>query len=802
MLRLQFLKLLQKFACYKNRLFYEGNGSPCSDLSVNHGADTHITMRKHHFRHAAGVALALLASVQLAHAQSTQSINSIMSAANSGTDQSMALLTNVFGSVATNPLSGGGSGSAIAQVFGTLNASVLVVGALWACYLFFAAMIATGAEGEFLGQKRSSIWFTIRNGVGFTLLVPIPGLGGYSGAQLLMLWATMMGVGMANLSTSAATSVLTSGGSMVASPIAPQVTSLAKSLFESNLCAVAANAGLSSVQQMGLPEVDTGEQFSPQTGTGKIVLMNANGSSCGGAQISLASGSSGASSSSTGMTALAPDTSAITSALSSAQQSALTTMQSTLNSAAQTYVSAVLSGSTNSPPDPQQTINNAAQAYQTSIQSAIQSAGGNISSMSSTLASNLTQNGWSALGSWYQSFAIANSELSNSAQATATAVGPTDLSDLPYPDVYNNVMAVYNKQLEQDESTNVPAVGSATSSTGVAAGSGTSSWANLMSVSTDPQHLMAAIFPGQNIVNYVTSTMSTSGTGGTVNPLIGMKNMGDDILAAGWTMFDLYIANAATNGALSSGLGWVASKVGEVATGGVATSANGAFQAAVKAAGPVIILLLVSLFFFGVMLSVYLPMLPFMIWFGGIVSWFVTVCEGVVAAPLWAFSHLDGEGEGMGPKTTHGYVFLLNLMLRPTFMVIGFLLATVGVTGLGMMLNSMFSIAMANAQFDSVTGIVSIVAYIVLYVGMCQSLCQALFSLINHLPNTVFAWVGASMGNTVGHDIHDKTHGHFSGASGTARGHIQTGMMGGKPQGTATPSGNSIGPNNNGEPQI
>ncbi|CAE6697176.1 DotA/TraY family protein [Paraburkholderia domus] len=765
-----------------------------------------MIMRKTHFLRMAGVALALLALAQLAHAQSTQSISSITSAANSGTDQSMALLTNVFGSVATNPIGGGGSGSAIAQVFGTLNASILIVGALWATYLFVAAMIATGAEGEFLGQKRSSIWFTIRNGVGFTLLVPIPGLGGYSGAQLVMLWATMMGVGIANLSTSAATSVLTSGGSMVASPVAPQVTSLAKALYEANLCAVAANTGVTNAQ------AETGggitvaqaqqETFVQQTASGKVVLMTPDGNSCGGAQVSLASGSSGNSTSSTGMTALSPDTSAITSALSSAQQSALATMQTTLYSAAQTYVSAVLAGSTNAPPDPQGTINNAAQTYQTSIQSAIQSAGGNISSMSSTLASNLTQNGWSMLGAWYQSFAIANSELSNSAQATATAVGPTDLSDLPYPDVYNNVMAVYNKQLEQDESTNVPAVGSATSSTGVAAGSGTSSWANLMSVSTDPQHILAAIFPGQNIVNYITSTMSTSGTGGTVNPIIGMKNMGDDILAAGWTMFDLYIANAAANGAMSSGLGWVAKQVGGIATGGVATSANAAFQAAVQAAGPVILLLLVSLFFFGVTLSVYLPMLPFMIWFGGLVSWFVTVCEGVVAAPLWAFAHLDGEGEGMGPKTTHGYIFLMNLMLRPTFMVLGFLLATVGITGLGMMLNSFFAVAMANAQFDSVTGVVSIVAYIVLYVGMCQSLCQALFGLINHLPNAVFAWLGASMGNTVGHDIHKEAQGHLGGASRTAGGHVDRVIGRSGSDNPATPAGNSIGPGSDRNPQV
>lgn len=107
------------------------------------------------FRGAPALAVVLSLSTRFAYAQSTESISSITSAANSGSDQSMTALQQVFGSVVTNPLSGGsGSGSTIASVLGTLNASVLVIGALWACYLFFAAMIATGAEGEFLGQKR------------------------------------------------------------------------------------------------------------------------------------------------------------------------------------------------------------------------------------------------------------------------------------------------------------------------------------------------------------------------------------------------------------------------------------------------------------------------------------------------------------------------------------------------------------------------------------------------------------------------------------------------------------------------
>ncbi|CAG9237332.1 hypothetical protein PSAB6_70254 [Paraburkholderia sabiae] len=117
----------------------------------------------------------------------------------------------------------------------------------------------------------------------------------------------------------------------------------------------------------------------------------------------------------------------------------------------------------------------------------------------------------------------------------------------------------------------------------------------------------------------------------------------------------------------------------------------------------------------------------------------------MVASPLWAMTHLDGEGEGLGQRPTHGYIFLLNVMFRPVFMEIGFVLAGAGIVVLGTLLNTMFGVAMQNAQYDSTTGLVGITGYIVLYVGMCQTLCNSTFSLIHIVPDQVFSWVGGQM---------------------------------------------------------
>jgi conjugal transfer/type IV secretion protein DotA/TraY len=700
----------------------------------------------------------------------TESIASITSAANVGSDKSMSVLQLVFGSIAANPLSSSSSSSSttsgIAQVFTVMNCCILGVGALWAMYHFVSGLIATGAEGEFMGQKKSSPWYVVRTSIGFMLLTPIA--GGYSGAQVLMLWATMMGVGIGNLGVTAATSALSSGGSMVSTPTAPQVTTLAKSLFEANLCASAQNQAVTDLPSQAAVTADAGETFNPSTATGKIVLMNSNGLSCGGAQINTNSASSSTSSSlssTTGLVSYAPDTSSVTSSLVSAQQSALTAMQSTLSSAAKAYVTAVDGG--NQPIDPQTTINQAAQTYQASIQSAISSASSSISSLSSTLQSNLTSDGWIMLGAWYQTFAIANSQLSSLAATVATAVPPTAPDNLPYPELYQSVMATYTQQLEQDASTAVPSTSTTSSGTSTVV-------SNLFSGSADPQGILGGLFNGQALVNdaiSITSSGGQSGTSGTtaLNPLIGMKNLGDDILDAGWGALAGYAAIKGFEGATQTTLGKVVSTALNIGTGGLSGAATGALKGIVDAIGPLVLLLVIALFFFGVMLSVYLPMLPFIIWFGGITAWFGTVCEAVVASPLWAFSHLEGDGEGMGQRTAHGYVFLLNLMFRPVFMVLGFLLAGTGIVALGTLLNTMFGVAMQNAQYNSVTGIVSILAYIVLYVGMCQTLCSSLFSLIHVIPDQAFAWVGGQIAARVGGDMHDKTHGVFVGAVGHGR---------------------------------
>ncbi|WP_244113519.1 DotA/TraY family protein [Burkholderia cepacia] len=673
------------------------------------------------------IALAILLVSATSFAQSTVSMGDIQNAANRGGDKSMSLLELVYGSVVHNPLAaGGGSGGMIAQLFLVLNACMLAVGAIWAMYHFGSAMIATGQDGEFMGQRKSSPWFIIRMGVGFAGLVPV--FGGYCGAQMAMLWGTMLGVGIANLSLDAAVSVLNSGGSMIATPASPQATTLAKALFEANLCAQAANTAIANMPNDSGVSVDAGENFSAITTSNKVVLMNQRGLSCGGAEINITQPPTLPSYD--GMAVYSLDPGSIYSQMLSAHQSALTTLQSTLSSAAQAYVSSV-NGQTQ-PADPQNTINRAALQYEKTVSDAISNSSNAISGLASVIQSNLQRDGWIMMGAWYQTFAQANSQVTSLANATAAAVPGTDPGYMPYPQLYRKVSAAYLQQNQQDAS-----VYTAQNANGM--------FGSDVSGLTDAKSILGKIFNGQGIVKWAISLNSGQGPGGTTNPLIGMKNLGDYILDAGWTGLAGYAVLEGIAEAKETTAGKIASAAADVATLGMFDVVAGAAKGILKALAPFVVITIISLFFFGAMLSIYIPMLPFIVWFSGVVSWYAVVGESMVASPLWAMTHLDGEGEGLGQRPTHGYIFLLNVMFRPVFMEIGFVLAGAGIVVLGTLLNSMFGVAMQNAQYDSTTGLVSIIGYIVLYVGMCQTLCNSTFSLIHIVPDQVFSWVGGQM---------------------------------------------------------
>lgn len=152
-------------------------------------------------------------------------------------------------------------------------------------------------------------------------------------------------------------------------------------------------------------------------------------------------------------------------------------------------------------------------------------------------------------------------------------------------------------------------------------------------------------------------------------------------------------------------------------------------------------------------------MIPAVIWIGAVGSLLAVWVEAVVAAPLWAFTHLDTDGEGMGQRSTTGYLFIVNVLFRPSLMVVGFLLGSMMVDIMTDYVMALYPIIIANASMNSWTGMIKIAGYVAAFVIILQMIVNMSFQLIRFVPYQVLGWLGGNATNSIGAQASDEVGG-------------------------------------------
>jgi len=665
-------------------------------------------------------------------------ISEIREASQRTSDKSRQALVTIYGEVVNDPLAHAGEGgdTVLASVFQVANGALLVIGAFFACYVLFRKLTQTAHDGSVYDREKHTLWGPIRLLWGLVALVPTA--NGWALSQLMMLWgASLMGVGVANLGVDAAVKAFDEGRSMVLQPVMPSTIQLAHSLFESNLCMHGINASLAQGEASGALINAKGYVQQVPTTNG-FILRNAS-FVCGGADISQ---DFEPVKSSTKFFADTIDTTQIR----QAHIGALQAMQTTLNSAALSFVNAVVQKQSDggSLPNVETTIQAAARSYENTISKVAETKQGDLEQLSKSISASIKEGGWITLGAWYQTFAQANTKMSDAVAAKGAMYGMSIEGDPGMFAVFSSSMAAYKSQ--QATTAYTPPLGNATV---VAA---TSSDYSKGAVSTDSNKFIASIFesPGQGLVNTIVDWNNDASGRGQLNPLIKMKNIGDMTL----------ITAEVGLGAYAVAHGLIAMKDGVSLPGLLSkldiSGATDVLVGVIKALSPVILMVLFALFVLGATMSTYLPMAPFVVWFGAAVNWLVIVGEAIIAAPLWAITHLGDAGDGLGNRTAHGYIFLLNVMIRPILMVVGFFLGGAALVAGGTLLNMLFGTALANVQFDSLTGVVSVIFFLAIYLSMCLNLIHSCFNLIFLVPDQVINWVGGHASSSLGRDDNDK----------------------------------------------
>ncbi len=674
----------------------------------------------------AGIMISMM-WIPLAFADSSVNFDTIEAAAKRSSDLSRQLLVMIFGDVVTDPFST--NTTMIGELFYIFNGVAFVLAVIWFLMIGLKHIARAGHLGKVFsgGDTSASVVTTV---AGFITLAPT--VSGWSLAQLMFLWAvSVMGIGSANLMTDKIADLLASGFSLTHQPVAPQTVSAARSIYEMNLCMYGVNNELSSMYSR------YGQGGTPLMTIRKLSdgfeISNGN-ARCGSVRLPAASGSKN---SFWGLFGASVDTSNIT----SAQQNGLNQMQNDLNQAASRFVTALINRQQTGSgelPDAETDIQNAARAFEDRVNQAVQ-AQDNGNKLTSAMTEQLKKYGWLSLGSWYQTFATANQKVNDAAALKPVVSGISGIGEIGAGDTLGGVMTAYQAQLQNTSYT--PPLGTPTSNESISA-----------SESKEPGAAIVKIFnsPMLSLTNAI-ATKQLGNSSQQMNPLLKMKYIGDIGLGAteiAYTAFTLAKISADT--ADSS---WLL-KIGSF---GLTSIPKHIFD---NIASFVYFMLLV-LGATSINLSIFIPTIPFIYWLSGSGNWIVSVLVGSTGGSLWAATHIGTEHD-KGSRAAYGYIFLIDGMIRPMLMVLGFAFASLTIVALGTLLNLLFEPMLINAQANSWTGILSLLAFLAIYARICTTTVCRVFALLVTMPDYVISWLGGREAASILGNMVDETRNIFA----------------------------------------
>lgn len=312
---------------------------------------------------------------------------------------------------------------------------------------------------------------------------------------------------------------------------------------------------------------------------------------------------------------------------------------------------------------------------------------------------------------------------------------------------YRHAVATSNYRQLAGAMNELPSVTSPTATGGPAeeaAGQSSSLFSRFLSGVTGGLDTVIAFFkglsdaPGKTLLKWWmgdSTTTTLSGDGGDlIAALAGlgtaMVGTGAKIIAVMLALYGI-VAGLALGGLLSAG---------------IAAVLPAAIWVGVLAVG-----IIIPLIGMGLTMSAYLPLVPAMFWTLAIVGWLLTVAEALFMAPLWAFIHLETEGEGMGQKTITGYAFVMNLVLKPLVMLFAFTVAPLILNATWVMLADFITGVMAATNKASFAGLFTWFGLVFALMTIAMAMVYKVYGVATGLADAIPAWLGTNFHNYTAH---------------------------------------------------
>jgi conjugal transfer/type IV secretion protein DotA/TraY len=223
------------------------------------------------------------------------------------------------------------------------------------------------------------------------------------------------------------------------------------------------------------------------------------------------------------------------------------------------------------------------------------------------------------------------------------------------------------------------------------------------------------------------------------NPILGLEHIGTLFIAAGTGMYAIEGAGeegSAIGRAVSSApvLGHIAKPISK----GIKNTLNSPL-------GMLFTFLATAFVGIGIVLTVWIPMLPYIIWTFAIFGLLIFFIEAIFAGPFWAIGHMNPEGHEVVGSGARGWMTLLQLLLKPVLMVAGLIAGTALLYAGAWILQHTIGGAILDTFTNSAGGFVGPLdglAQAVIYCFMLIVFIDMSFGLIHKLPDMVMAWIG------------------------------------------------------------
>jgi defect in organelle trafficking protein DotA len=655
----------------------------------------------------------------------------------SPSDISVGMLSRLFGDVGiVLP----GAPGLMGALFAKFNEAVLIIIVLTTlAYTLFRSVIETAHHGEFLGKKFDSLWVPIRVVMGVGLIVPT--VTGYSIIQIVVMWVVMQGVGAADVTWKTALVYLQnhnhniipkSDSNWKNNTYTPKV---GQSLLSGMLC-------MEKNIQQNYPNYNTAPMANPimnisnaSSGTNNIsfyipankypkIKYNVN---CGSVswpnpkQYLPHNGQPGNKNNYQKFMAI---------------QDAVTQLKSTLVPTAKNMVYLSSQDIFQNKYSDQSGFNPVAIASNY-LNTAVYTAQPNnqFQGLSDGMWNQAYMNGWAMAGSYYYDIGKV-SKVGND----AVSIGTNDISVDQACGNPGSPTGWLSKACKVTAPLVTKMWSPTTGANGGVYNNGNSTSTsnahglnfNVEPGSKDPFTVAIATPMMDSIANSFASHMSNStdnSKDGGTNPVVALVQFGQSMVNS--------VQQAIT--AISYTI---------IATGGVMAMCAaiqpgmGILMGLMMIALPLIFMMIIPLYMVAIMLAYYVPLVPYIIFFFGVIGWLLAVLESILAAPLVALGVTYPEGHEMFGRADPALMLLTNIFFRPTFMIFG-LLAGMILSYVGLnFLNSTFA-----GVLNSVTGGGSIdpfvmISVLVIYGGLVVVFFHKTFSLIHVLPDTILRWIG------------------------------------------------------------